>query len=125
MSAQAIILAIISALLPILGVILPGVLKQDKLAPQWNSMIAAVVIIVIAALQAWAQNAIHLINPYLDFMAVLAAMSALLAGPLKGLDLYLQSFVGPGATKVTTVVPVPPVPSSTTGPVASSQQQQV
>jgi predicted Co/Zn/Cd cation transporter (cation efflux family) len=108
MSAQQIIFAFLAALLPVIGVVLPGLLKQDKLSPQINSIIATVVVIVFAVGQSWSQNQIHLINPYLDFLAVLAVMSTLLSGPLKNLDAYLTSFAGIGATSKDTVVVAEP-----------------
>lgn len=105
MNTQQVIFALLSALLPVLGLALPGFFKQDKLSSATNGIIATVVIIVFSALQAWSEGQINLINPYLDFIIVLAGISTLLSGPLKPVDTYLQSNIGPGASDPSPVTP--------------------
>lgn len=80
-------------LLPVLGCILPGLIKNDGRSPAVNSAIATGIVLVVAVLQTWIAGQLG-INPYLDFPLVLTSMSALLAGPFKPLDTYLQSNLG-------------------------------
>lgn len=101
MTTQQAIFALLTALLPVLGVILPGIFKQDKLSPQANGVIATVIVVIVAALQAWSEGQIDLINPWLDFCIVLTGISALLAGPFHSVDSFLQSNVGLGSSKQT------------------------
>lgn len=93
MNIQQAIYTLLAVLLPVLGIILPGIFKQDKLSQQVNGIIATVVIVVIAALQAWSEGQLNIINPWLDFGIVLTGISALLAGPFRGVDAYFQSNV--------------------------------
>lgn len=105
MNTQQVIFALLSALLPVLGLALPGFFKQDRLGNATNGIIATVVIIVFSALQAWSEGQIKLINPYLDFIIVLAGTTTLLNGPLQPVDAYLQSNIGPGAKQPNPVTP--------------------
>ena len=117
---QQTVLSILALILPFLGVFLPGILKQDKLTPQTNSAIAFAVVVIVSAAQAWAAGKIG-VNPYLDFAAVLGGISALLAGPFKSLDQYMQSNVGFGAKSGTTPPTQPAEPTPIILP--SSAQQ--
>lgn len=119
MTAQQTIFALLSAILPMLGVALPGIFKQDKLTPQINGLIATVIVVAFSALQAWSEGQLHLINPWIDFGLVLAGIAALLSGPFKPTDLYLQSNIGLGTSKQTSPAPITPAQSQTTDLVTS------
>jgi len=108
MSYQTLIMQTLTILLPVIGVGLPGIFKQDGLSPQINSLIAFVLVLVVAGVQAWAAGQLG-INPFLDFPLVAGVMSALLAGPLRQLDEYMQSNVGLG----TKALPPPTVRAAT------------
>jgi hypothetical protein len=106
MNTQQAIFSVLTVLLPVLGTTLPGIFKQDRLSAQANDFIAIIIILIASGLQAWSENQIHLVNPYLDFIVVLAGISSLLAGPMKNIDVYLQSNVGLGSKSA-------PAPSTT------------
>lgn len=79
-------------ILPLLGLILPGVLKQDKFAPLANSVISGIVVVLFSGATAYTKDQFGP-NFFIDAGIVLAGISALLSGPLKGLDAFLQSNV--------------------------------
>lgn len=106
MTVQAIILQLLTVLLPVCGVVLPGILKKNHY-PNWlNGLIAGVVVIVCAAGTAFARGQF---GPDLaqNFLIVVAAISALLAGPLKGLDEFLQAHVNGSTTNASSTVSAP------------------
>lgn len=72
------------------ALVLPGILKADHW-PDWlNGIIAAVVVALFAAATVWAGGQFTG-NLAVDWAVFAAAYSALLAGPLKPLDSWLQS----------------------------------
>ena len=88
--------------LPFAGLVLPGLLKKDSLSAVLNAVIAGFVTLVVSALQAYCAGKLGL-NPIADFLAVSAGILALLNGPLKPLDQYIQSNIGNGASEVSTL----------------------
>lgn len=83
----------LSVLLPILisivALILPGLLKSNHF-PEWaNSLIAGGTIAILAGLTVWAGGQFTP-DIWADWGLFVAAYSALLAGPLKSLDIYLE-----------------------------------
>ncbi|SRR6266480_6386731 len=84
---------IITFLLPIIGLVLPGFFKQDGLSDRANGIIALVVVAIVSAAQAFFAGQLG-VNPYLDFGVVAAGITSLLVGPLKPLDQYIQSNAG-------------------------------
>jgi len=84
--------SVMIVLLPLLGLILPGVLKQDRYTPQTNSLIAFIIVVLASAGTAYSKDQF---GPdfFLDMGIVITGISALLSGPLKGLDTYLQGNV--------------------------------
>lgn len=136
MNIQQIILETLTYGLPFVALILPGLLKQDKLTPVQNSAIAGSTVIVVSVAQAFSAGQLG-INPLLDLPIVVAAVSTMLSGPLKPIDLYLQSNLGlvgakpvppavqtPGATppQMPPFLPLQPPGSTTTGPTTTNQQ---
>jgi len=113
MTPQQSIFAALTAILPVIGVILPGIIKSDGQSDQNNSLITFVILLAFGGVQAWSAGYIGT-NPWLDFVAVEAAMAALLGGPLKPLDEYLQTNIGLGPKPATTPQPasIPPTDSS-------------
>jgi hypothetical protein len=89
---QSITQSLLLVLLPLLGLILPGVLKQDKFSPLMNSVIAGIVVVLFSGATAYTKDQFGP-NFFLDAGIVLAGISALLGGPLRGLDSFLQSNV--------------------------------
>ena len=89
---QSIVQSILLIILPLLGLTLPGVLKQDKFSPLANSVIAGIVVVVFSGATAYTKDQFGP-NFFIDAGVVLAGISALLSGPLKGLDAYLQGNV--------------------------------
>ena len=92
MTIQQSVLAALTAILPIIGVMLPGIFKSDGLSKEVNSLIAFALIVLISGIQAWCAGQIG-INPFLDFPVVMAGISALMAGPFKPLDQWLQGHI--------------------------------
>lgn len=87
----------LSTLIPIaisiVALVLPGLLKNDAWAltkPWLNGLISGAVIAVFAALAVWAGGNFSP-DVLADWALFVAAYSALLAGPLKPLDQFLQS----------------------------------
>ena len=107
---------ILMIILPILGLTLPGILKQDHYSPQANAIISGVILALTSAATAYTKDQFGP-NFFIDAGVVLAGMSALLAGPLRGLDVYLQGNVFALVQKqLATTVPsdVAPVASAST-----------
>lgn len=74
----------------IVALLLPGVLKSDGW-PDWvNGLISGGIIAIFAGLSVWAGGNFSP-DVLADWALFVAAYSALLAGPLKPLDSYLQS----------------------------------
>jgi hypothetical protein len=84
--------SVLIVVLPLLGLVLPGVLKQDRYSPQANSLIAGIVVILASVGTAYSKDQFGP-NFFLDTAVVIAGISALLAKPLSGLDAYLQGNV--------------------------------
>lgn len=107
---QPIIQALIITILPILGSVLPGILKKDSYPPQANALIAAVVVVAASAGTAYAKDQL---GPSFveDLFIVMVGISAILAGPLKGLDEFLQARVNASpASGDGTNIPLSPNP---------------
>ena len=99
MTIQQDVYAALTALLPILGLILPGMIKSDGQSAETNAIITFVILLLAGGGQAWSTNQLTGLNPWLDFMAVEAAMVGVLNGPLKPIDAFLQANVGLLSTK--------------------------
>jgi hypothetical protein len=89
---QSTVQSLLLIILPLLGLILPGILKQDKFSPLANSVISGIVVVLFSGATAYTKDQFGP-NFFLDAGIVLAGISALLSGPLKGLDAFLQSNV--------------------------------
>jgi len=72
------------------ALLLPGVLKSDHLSAWLNGVIAAAIVALFAGLTVWAGGQFTG-NLVADWALFVGAYSALLAGPLKPLDSWLQS----------------------------------
>jgi hypothetical protein len=72
------------------ALLLPGLLKSDHLSDWLNGVIAAAVVAIFAAATVWAGGQFTG-NLVADWALFAAAYSALLAGPLRPLDSWLQS----------------------------------
>ena len=83
---------ILIIILPFLGLTLPGVLKQDKYQPWVNSVIAGLIVVLASVTTAYTKDQFGP-NFFVDAGVVLAGISALLAGPLRNLDAFLQGNV--------------------------------
>jgi hypothetical protein len=94
MSAQQDVYALLTAILPVLGIMLPGIIKNDGQSAEKNAIITFVILLLAGGGQAWSTNRLTGLNPWLDFMAVEAAMSSLLGGPLKPIDAFIQANIG-------------------------------
>ena len=129
MTIQQDVYAALTAILPVLGLILPGMIKSDGQPTETNAIITFVILLLAGGGQAWSTNQLTGLNPWLDFMAVEAAMVGILNGPLKPIDAFLQSNIGLISSKppappqaqpvrLTTqpmpAVPPPPPPTSQT-----------
>ncbi len=78
----------LTILLPVLGTILPGLLKQLHGNNLVNGLLAGLV--VVGASVGYVALGGHLTgNPSIDVPVMIAAIGSLLAGPLKPLDQYL------------------------------------
>lgn len=112
----------ISLILPVVlsaaALVLPGILKSDGW-PDWaNALVAGAVVALFAGLTVWSGGR-WTSNVYADWALFATAYSALLAGPLKGLDEALTRgvnlpFLGGGS------VPRPPAPTPIVLPQGSS-----
>lgn len=117
----------LSTLIPvaisIVALVLPGLLKNDAWAltkPWLNGLISGAVIAVFAGLAVWAGGNFSP-DVLADWALFVAAYSALLAGPLKPLDEFLQSalnlpFLKPAPAnanpvRVPTALVMPPDPT--------------
>jgi hypothetical protein len=112
LTLQQSVFTVLTAILPVLGVILPGLIKSDGQSDQNNSLITFVILLFAGGAQAWSAGQIN-VNPWIDLLAVEAAMASILSGPFAPLDQWLQSNIGLGTTKstptaITQPVPVPP-----------------
>lgn len=116
MTIQQDVYAFLTAVLPVIGIILPGIIKSDGLSDQRNSVFTFIILLVFGGAQAWSANQLTGVNPWLDLLAVEAAMASILAGPFKPIDQYLQSNIGLGTAKSTpptsATQPIPPLPTS-------------
>lgn len=72
------------------ALLLPGVLKADHFSAWINGVIATVVVALFAGLTVWAGGQFTG-NVAADWALFAAAYSALLAGPLRPLDQWMQS----------------------------------
>lgn len=98
MTTQQDVFAALTAILPVIGVLLPGIIKSDGLSAEQNSLITFVILLVAGGAQAWSAGQVGA-NVWLDFVAVEAAMSSLLSGPLQPIDAFLQTNIGFISTK--------------------------
>ncbi len=94
MTTQQDVYAALTAILPVLGLILPGMIKSDGQSAETNAIITFVILLLAGGGQAWSTNQLTGLNPWLDFMAVEAAMAGVLNGPLKPIDAFLQANIG-------------------------------
>ena len=101
---QQFVQTLLIAIVPILGTLLPGVLKRDSFPPAVNSIIAGLVIVLASGGTAYAQDKL---GPDFakDAFVVGALIAASLAGPLKSLDQFLQSNILPSKPAPTSVIP--------------------
>lgn len=72
------------------ALLLPGILKADHFSDWANGIIAAIVVALFAALTVWSGGQFTG-NLAVDWALFAGAYSALLAGPLRPLDSWLQS----------------------------------
>ena len=72
------------------ALLLPGVLKSDHLSDWLNGVIAAAIVALFAGASVWAGGQFTG-NVAADWALFAAAYAALLGGPLKPLDQWLQS----------------------------------
>ncbi len=87
---QPIVQSILVAILPLIGLILPGILKQDKFSSQTNTAISIIVVLFASGATAYAYDQFGS-NLLRDAILVFTGMEVLLQGKLKPLDAYLQS----------------------------------
>ena len=92
MSLTHILIAALPWLTSFFAVTLPGALKNDRLNPAANGLLAGIAVVGFAFLTALAGG--KLTGNLLQDTGILAGIfSAALAGPLKPLDAYLQSAI--------------------------------
>lgn len=84
---------------------LPGILKNDRLNPAWNGILAGLAVILFAFLTALSGGKLTG-NLWQDTGILAGLFSAALAGPLKPLDSFLQS-----AIRIPGLHPAPAAPS--------------
>jgi hypothetical protein len=93
--------------LPIIGLVLPGIFKQDGLSNRANGGIAFVVVALVSVAQAFCAGQLGW-NFYIDLLAVTGGITGLLSGPLKWLDQYVQSNLGLTSPRPLPALPVYP-----------------
>jgi hypothetical protein len=87
---QSTVQSLLLIILPLLGLILPGILKQDKFSSQTNTAISIIVVALASGATAYAYDQFGP-NLFRDAVLVFTGMEVLLQGKLKPLDAYLQS----------------------------------
>ena len=101
--------AILTTLYTLLALLLPGAFKSDGW-PAWvNGIVSGIIVTLFAAATVWAGGAFTG-NVAADWALFTSAYAALLAGPFKPLDSWLQSalnlpFIHPAVVTPTMVIP--------------------
>ena len=101
--------SLLTILIPAIGTILPGVLKQNHYPAWLNSLIAGLVVLIAAVATAYTKDQIDS-NFVQDAFIVGTLIAAMLAGPFKDLDAYLQAYVAIfSSAKPVAAIPTTPV----------------
>ena len=98
---------LLTILIPAIGTILPGVLKQNHYPAWLNSLIAGLIVVIAAIATAYTKDQLDY-NFVQDAFIVAALIASMLAGPFKDLDTYLQSYVALFSSVQKQVVAVAP-----------------